>query len=118
MESLNAEVALTLCLLEREFPPSFFDPMTHLLVHLVEELQLCGPVQNRWMYPLERYMKYMKSYVQNKARPEGCMATRTAMEVGLGLSTKYILECESTRKRVWDADEELGDSREITCNAY
>ena len=118
MDSMNEEVAVVLCLLEREFPPSFFDNMTHLLVHLVEELFLCGPVHNRWMYPLERYMKYMKSYVRNKARPEGCMATGIAMETGLGLSTEYILECQSTAQRVWDADEELGDSGEAPCTAY
>ena len=116
-ESMNEEVATVLCLLEREFPPSFFDPMSHLPVHLIEELHLCGPVQNRWMYPLKRYMKYMKSYVRNKARPEGCMATGTAMEVAFGLSTEYILECESTGKRVWDADAEAGDIGEVTCSA-
>ena len=113
-DCMNEEVATALCLLEREFLPSFFDPMSHLPVHLVEELHLCGPVQNRWMYPLERYMK---SYVRNKARPEGCMATGTAMEVALGLSTEYILECESTGKRVWDADAEPGDVGEVTCSA-
>jgi len=117
-ERMQNEVARTMCLLEREFPPSFFDSMMHSPVHLVEELHLCGPVQNRWMYPMERYMKYMKSYVRNKARPEGCMATGTAMEVGLGLSTEYILECESTSKRIWDGDEELGDSGEVLCAAY
>jgi len=118
MESIIEEVAIAICSLEREFPPSFFDSMTHLPVHLVEELHLCGPVHNRWMYPLERYMKYMKSYVRNKARPEGCMATGTAMEVGLGLSTEYILECESTRKRVWDAEEEVGENGEVLCAAF
>ena len=115
---MTEEVATVLCLLEQEFPPSFFDPMSHLLVHLVEEMHLCGPIQNRWMYPLEMYMKYMKSYVQNKAHLEGCMAMGTAMEVGLGLSTEYILEYESTGKRVWDSDAEPGDVGEVTCSAY
>ncbi len=36
---LKNEVVVTLVLLERKFPPSFFDIMTHLLVHLVEELE-------------------------------------------------------------------------------
>jgi len=44
MGELKKEVAITLVLLEKEFPPSFFDVMTHLLVHLVEELELCGLV--------------------------------------------------------------------------
>jgi len=116
--TMHEEVAIALCMIEREFPPSFFDPMTHLVVHLVEELYLCGSVHNRWMYPLERYMKYLKSYVRNKARPEGCMATGNAVEVGLSLCTEYILECESTRQRVWDAEEEPGNSGEVTCSAF
>ena len=31
--SLKEDTAIALCLLQKEFPPSFFDPMTHLLVH-------------------------------------------------------------------------------------
>ncbi|XP_073049489.1 uncharacterized protein [Primulina eburnea] len=41
------------------FPPSFFDVMLHLTVHLVREVRLCGPVYFRWMYPFERSMKSM-----------------------------------------------------------
>ncbi|XP_071697398.1 uncharacterized protein [Rutidosis leptorrhynchoides] len=33
-----------------------------------------GPVYMRWMYPIERYMKKLKNYVRNKAKPEGCIA--------------------------------------------
>ena len=33
-----------LCLFKMWFPPRFFDIMTHLFVHLVEELYWCGPV--------------------------------------------------------------------------
>jgi hypothetical protein len=40
MEELNNELAITLVLLEKEFPPSFFDVMSHVLIHLVEELDL------------------------------------------------------------------------------
>ncbi len=44
MGDFKQDVALTLVLLEQEFPSSFFDVMTHLLIHLVEELELCGLV--------------------------------------------------------------------------
>ena len=54
LESLEDEVALTMCMLERYFPPSFFDIMIHLTIHLTREARLCGPVQYRWMYPFER----------------------------------------------------------------
>jgi hypothetical protein len=57
---LKNDVAITLILLEKEFPPSFFDVMTHLLVHLVEKLKLCGPVHMWWMYHVQWYLKTLK----------------------------------------------------------
>ncbi|XP_024005009.1 uncharacterized protein LOC112082142 [Eutrema salsugineum] len=72
--SLEAEVVETLCQLERLFPPSMFDIMFHLPVHLARETRLGWPVHFRWMYPFERYMKTLKAYVKNYARPEACMA--------------------------------------------
>jgi hypothetical protein len=63
------------CKLEKAFPPSFFDCQVHLLVHLVDEIVIVGPVHCRWMYWLERYMGVLKGYVRNRARVEGSMAT-------------------------------------------
>ncbi|KAK7268575.1 hypothetical protein RIF29_21276 [Crotalaria pallida] len=37
--------------------------MVHLVVHLVEEAKLGGPVHYRWMFPIERYLGLLKSYV-------------------------------------------------------
>jgi hypothetical protein len=46
-ESLQVDVAESMVLLEMEFPPSFFDIMMHLPYHLVQELDLCGPMSMR-----------------------------------------------------------------------
>lgn len=54
LEKLEMDIIETLCLLERYFPPSFFDIMVHLTTHLGREARLCGPVQYHWMYPFER----------------------------------------------------------------
>jgi hypothetical protein len=54
IEQLEEDVAETLCMLERYFPPSFFDIMVHLTIHIGREVRLCGPVHYRWMYPFER----------------------------------------------------------------
>ncbi|KAI5347609.1 hypothetical protein L3X38_000496 [Prunus dulcis] len=62
LDKLEEDVVVTLCLLEKYFPPSFFDIMVHLVVHLVREVRLCGPVYFRWMYPFERYMKVLKGW--------------------------------------------------------
>ncbi|RVW43644.1 hypothetical protein CK203_097059 [Vitis vinifera] len=60
LDKLQNDLVVILCLLEKYFPPSFFDIMLHLTIHLVREVRLCGPVYLRWMYPFERFMKVLK----------------------------------------------------------
>ncbi len=87
MGDLKHDVALTLVLLEWEFPPSYFDVMTHLLVHLVEQLELCGLVHTWWMYPIQHYFKALKGFLRNKGEPKGSMVEGYALEEGLGFCT-------------------------------
>ena len=42
LDKLEKEVVIILCQLEMYFPPSFFDIMVHLIVHLVKENKCCG----------------------------------------------------------------------------
>ena len=55
LPEIQNDIVITLCLLEKYFPPSFFEIMIHLMVHLVREVELCGPIFFRWMYAFERY---------------------------------------------------------------
>jgi len=66
IEEMRCEAAMALCMLEKEFLPSFFDIMSHLVIHLVEEVEICGPVHIRWMYPIKRYLKTLKGYVRTR----------------------------------------------------
>ena len=54
LDELQSNVVLTLCRMEKMFPPGFFTIMVHLIVHLTKETKLGGPVFYRWMYPIER----------------------------------------------------------------
>ena len=54
---LENEAAIILCPLEMYFPPTFFEIMVHLIVHLVKEIKCCGPIYLQWMYSVERYME-------------------------------------------------------------
>jgi hypothetical protein len=54
IERLEKNIMETICKLEMIFPPSFFDSIEHLLVHLPFEAKVGGLVQYRWMYPFER----------------------------------------------------------------
>ena len=105
-EQMKLDTAETMCMLEKEMPPSFFDIMSHLPVHLVEELFLCGPVHTRWMYPYERYFKNLKGHVRNLAKPEGSIAHGYEAEEALGFITEYMVGYRITSRRVWDDKEE------------
>ena len=52
--SLEQQIVVLLCKMEKIFPPAFFNPMQHLIIHLPQEARLGGPVQARWNYPFER----------------------------------------------------------------
>ena len=76
IEAMKIESAEVICKLEIALPPSFFDGQIHLLIHLVHEVAIAGPVHPRWMYWVERCMGYMKSLVHTRARVEGSISER------------------------------------------
>ena len=81
---LQNDVVQCLVSFEMVFPPLFFNIMTHLLVHIVKEINILGPVFLHNMFPFERYMSVLKKYVSNSSRPEGCIAK--------GYRTKEVIE--------------------------
>ncbi|KAG7536933.1 Transposon En/Spm-like [Arabidopsis suecica] len=87
---LKANIAVKLCNLEKIFPPSFFDVMEHLPVHLPDEAALGGPVQYRWMYPFERYMYHLKRKVKNKAHIAGSIVAQCVNEEIANASANYF----------------------------
>ncbi|XP_056843150.1 uncharacterized protein LOC130495698 [Raphanus sativus] len=50
LNKLKENIVLIICNLEKIFPPSFFDVMQHLPIHLPYEAELGGPVQYKWMF--------------------------------------------------------------------
>ena len=53
LEHIENEIIVTLLKLERIFPPSFFNVMINLPVHLTYKAKVSGPVQYQWMYPIK-----------------------------------------------------------------
>lgn len=88
--SLSRRIAIVLCMLEHIMPPSFFDVMVHLPIHLADEAAIGGPVYFRWMFPIERFLGSLKKYVRNKARPEGSIAEGYIVEECLSFCGMYL----------------------------
>jgi hypothetical protein len=53
LTKLQDDLILMMCNLETIFPPSFFDLMPHLLIHIVHEMKYLGPVFLHQMYSFE-----------------------------------------------------------------
>lgn len=92
LDVLENEAAEVLSLLEAYFPPSFFDIMVHLVVHLVRQIRICGPVFLHWMYPFERYMGIFKKYGKNPYRPDASIVERYVTEEIIEHCTSYLQE--------------------------
>ncbi|KAL9682082.1 hypothetical protein QQ045_013875 [Rhodiola kirilowii] len=87
MEHWQNNIAVTLCKLESIFPPSFFDSMEHLPIHLADEVLLGGPVHYRWMYSYERFIYRLKQlgHKGNKAEVEASI-----VNAYIQLETSYL----------------------------
>jgi len=72
---LQNDVVQCLVGFELIFPPSLFNIMTHLLVHLVKEIDILGSVFLHNMFPFERFMGVLKKYVCNRACLEGSISS-------------------------------------------
>ncbi|KAK1414097.1 hypothetical protein QVD17_29837 [Tagetes erecta] len=103
---LESKVALTLCKLEKIFPPSFFTVMVHLVIHLTREVKFGGPVAFRWMYPIERDLLKLKSYVHNRAHPEASIAEGYLAEESITFCSRYLSKVETVFTRAIRNDDE------------
>jgi hypothetical protein len=91
MEKLEEEIPVLICKLEKIFPPRWFNPMKHLLVHLPYEAKLGGPQQYRWMYHIERALKNHRAMVHSNAKVEGCIAEEFKLkEIAYFTSVNFV----------------------------
>ena len=51
----HQEIVEIVFMFEKELPTSFMDLQVHLLIHLVDEVELVGVVYCHWMFFLERH---------------------------------------------------------------
>ena len=99
IRQLDENIPILLCNMEKFFPPSFFDVMEHLVVHLPYEALLRGSVHNGWMYPYERSMKHLKGKAKNLARVEGSIVAGSLNEETSHFTSYYFGSQVRTRKR-------------------
>jgi hypothetical protein len=92
MQKLEKEIPVLLCKVEKIFPPGVFNPMQHLHIHLPYEAKVGDPVQYRWMYHIERALRYLKPMVDNRARIERCIIEAFTLKEVAYFSSIYFAE--------------------------
>ncbi|CAH9091076.1 unnamed protein product [Cuscuta europaea] len=100
LRRLEESVPMLMCNLEKITPPSFFDGMKHLVIHLLYEALTAGLVFYRWMYRFERFLVELKKKVTNKAHVEAsiCQAY-LQQEISTFSSFYFEREIITRRKR-------------------
>ncbi|XP_060190507.1 uncharacterized protein LOC132619696 [Lycium barbarum] len=114
LDILEAEIPIILCKLEMVFLSAFFDVMIHLPIHLAREAKLGGPVQYRDMYPIERYLRTLKSYVRNKGCPEGSIAEGNLAEESLTFCSRCLKNISTKFNKPTRNDNGSGSEGEIS----
>ncbi|BBH09232.1 hypothetical protein Prudu_021674 [Prunus dulcis] len=94
MFQLHHDIVQVLCKYEMIFSPAFFTSMMHVMVHLLEEALLAGPVNCRWMLIGE-----LKKSVRNRAKPEGSIIEACVQYESLTLCGMYLKDVETAFNR-------------------
>jgi hypothetical protein len=92
MQKLEKEIPVILCKMEKKFAPGFSNPMQYLLIHLPYKAKVGGPVQYRWMYHIERALRYLKRMVGNRTRAEWSITEAFILKEVTYFSSVYFAE--------------------------
>src|SRR3954465_5361835 len=90
LKRLQEEIVLILCELEIYFPPSFFDIMVHLLIHVAEDIVQLGSAFLRSVVSFERKNGHIKKVVRNRFYPDASIAEFFLTEECISFCTNYL----------------------------
>ncbi|KAL5560901.1 hypothetical protein UlMin_030648 [Ulmus minor] len=114
MVEAHNQLVIILCKLERIFLPAFFNIMIHLVLHLPEEAILGRHVYMQWIYPFERYLKKLKDYVRNAAKPEGSISKGYVVDEALTFCSRYFDDVETRFNRPNRNDDGIQPTRQLS----
>jgi hypothetical protein len=60
------------------------------MIHLVDQIHILGPLYLHDIFPYERYLTVLKSYVRNRAHPQGSIMEAYTTEEVVECCTDYI----------------------------
>ena len=95
-----------MCEMQKCLPSTFFNAQEHYLMYQVEETGLCGPIQLRSMWMVERHLNVLKALVQQRACLECSMIEEYMAYQMMVYVTQYLpnLVAKSHIVCIWDVN--------------
>jgi hypothetical protein len=90
LSRLQLFISETQTQLEMCFPPSFFDIMEHLMIHMVNQITELGPMYFHQMWTYEWFMSILNGYMRNSSNLEGSMMEGYHTEEHIDCCIDYI----------------------------
>ena len=84
------EIPCLMCEMQKYLPPTFFNAQEDYLIHQVEDIELCGPVNSRLMWMVERNFKSLKDFVRKTARTKDSMVQRYMLYQSMVYISQYL----------------------------
>ena len=75
-------------------------------------MEIAGTMHTQWMFFLERFMKTLKGFVRQRARPEGSMAEGWMVHESCVFVSEYLSRSQNNFLELWstkDDDRVVGD---------
>jgi hypothetical protein len=79
-----------MCEMQKYPPQAFFNAQEHYPIHQVEKIEMCGPVQTRSMWIVERHLNSLKAFVRQREHPEGYMVEVYMVYQSLVYISQYL----------------------------
>lgn len=88
-------------MVENFFLLSVLSIQIHLLVHVVDEVQVVGMVHSQWMFFLDHFMKTLKIFVSQRATPWPYFHLDALVQESLVHITEFLARVEPDMPRLW-----------------
>jgi hypothetical protein len=92
--------------------------MTYLMVHIVKDIRIFGPIFLHNMFPFEWYMVVLKKYVYKRSSLEGCIAKYHMIEEVIEFYFDYIDELKTISVPLSHHEERLVEKGYLEAKQY
>ena len=102
----NRQIPQLMCEMKKYLPMNFFNAQEYYLIHQVEEIEMCGLVQTRSTWMVERHLKSLKALVRQIASLEGSMVEGYMVYESMVYISQYIPTIETSMHvdHIWDVN--------------